>query len=176
MTNLKMSSWYALQVAPNMEIRVVAALSAKGYESFTPTYSRKRSSLGRVRVSESPLFPGYVFFRLSQDNTGLAIATAGVRRIVAFGGKPCPILEQEIEALQKIIRSEAKASQCAFIREGEKVMVGEGPLAGVVGTLLKIKKNRKLVVSIDILMRSIAVDIGSYTIVSAEGPSLRVAA
>lgn len=159
-----------------MEMRVVAGLEAKGYESFTPTYLKRRSWSDRIKVSEAPLFPGYVFFRLSQENTGLVIGTIGVRRIVAFGGKPCPIRERDIEALQRIIQSKREARPYAFIREGEKVSVGEGPLTGVVGTVVRIQKNRKLILSIDTLMRSIAVDIEGYNVVSIEGPRLEIAA
>lgn len=159
-----------------MELRVVAALEVKGYESFTPTYLKRRAWSDRIKVSKAPLFPGYVFFRPIQDNTGLVVSTIGVRRIVAFGSVPCPLREQEVQALQKIIQSKVEARPYAFIREGEKVRVEDGPLLGVEGTVLRIKKSRRLVVSIEILMRSIAVDIEGYNIVSVEDPCLRIAA
>jgi transcription antitermination factor NusG len=105
------------------------------------------------------LFEGYVFCRLGADCEGLVIATPGVRRIVGFGGRPCAIEEHEIAALQAVMNSQFPVTPWPLMRLGQKVTIKDGPLAGVTGLLSRIKGSHRLVISVDILMRSVAVDV-----------------
>jgi len=102
---------------------------------------------------------GSVFCRHRADCDSLALASPGVRRIVSFGGKPYPVEEHEIAALQAVMDSPFTVTPWPFMRLGQKVAINEGPLAGVIGLLSKVKSSHRLVVSVDILMRSVAVDI-----------------
>lgn len=150
--------WFALQIAARMEMRAASALQAKGFEPFLPKYKVKRIWSDRVKTLELPLFPGYVFCRLNEGGSGLVVATSGVLRIVSFGGKPCPVNEQDMLAIQKISCSNADVTPCPFENIGHKVRILEGPLAGVVGIIIRNKKQR-LIVSIEMLMRSVAIDV-----------------
>jgi transcription antitermination factor NusG len=149
-----------------MEMRIAIGLQAKKYEVFLPVYKECRRWSDRTKVVERPLFPGYVFCRLAEDSQGLAIRTLGVRRIVGFGGKPCPIDEHEIAALRKVINSQLTVMPWPFTRIGQRVTINAGSLAGVTGLLSKVKSGQRLVVSVDILMRSVAVDIDAKFLTS----------
>ena len=164
MAVLHTDSWFALQVAPKMEMRVVTALQGKNYEMLLPTYKERRNWSDRIKLVEVPLFPGYVFCRLAERCIGRAIATPGVRKIVGFGGKPYPLEGHEITAIQKIIESEVAAMPWPFVRVGERVRIGEGPLAGVIGVVTRVKNQERLIVSVEMLMRSVAVDIDALAL------------
>jgi transcription antitermination factor NusG len=150
--------WFALQVAPKMENKVALALEAKGIEHLVPRHKVKRAWSDRIKMLELPLFPGYVFCRLVDGANTLAVSTYGVVRIVSFGGKPCPLASDEIVSLQKLSSTSANVRPCPFQSLGSKVRIANGPLAGVVGIISGSKK-RQLVVSIEMLMRSVAVEI-----------------
>lgn len=150
--------WFALQVAPNMERKAALALEAKGFEQLAPRYKVKRAWSDRIKTLEVPLFPGYVFCRLVDGTHVLAVSTYGVIRVVSFGGKPCPLASHEVASLQKLSSSDANVKPCPFQHLGSRVRIVDGPLAGVVG-IISGNKNRQLVVSIEILMRSVAVEI-----------------
>jgi len=150
--------WFALQVAPNMEGKVALALEAKGFEQLVPRYKVKRTWSDRIKMLGLPLFPGYVFCRFVDGTHGLAVSTYGVIRIVSFGGKPYPLASDEVASLQKLSSSAANVKPCPFQNLGAKVRIVDGPLAGVVG-IISGNKKRQLVVSIEILMRSVAVEI-----------------
>ena len=121
-----------------MEMRVAAALEFKDYEMFLPTYKERRSWSDRIKVIELPLFSGYVFCRLRHGCEALAITTPGVRRIVGFGGKICPIQDEEIEVIRKLISS-GDPLPAPYIKVGQKVEVTNGPFAGVMGIISRIK-------------------------------------
>lgn len=159
MTVVQESAWFALQVAPKMETKSAAGLQARNYEVFLPVYTERRRWSDRTKIFELPLFPGYVFCRLTADRKSLAVATPGVRRIVRFGGKPYPVEEHEITALQAVMGSQFTVTPWPFMRLGQKVIINEGPLAGVIGLLSSIKSSHRLVISVDILMRSVAIDV-----------------
>lgn len=150
--------WFALQVFPKMEMRVASMLEVKGIDHLLPKYRSKRVWCDRIKNLEVPLFPGYVFCRFPESHGSLAVSTSGVARIVSFGGVPYPLSEDEALALQKMSCSDVGIKPCPFQRIGQKVRVMEGPLAGVVGTVAGTRK-KQLVISIEMLMRSVLVDI-----------------
>lgn len=150
--------WLALQVFPRMEMRVASMLEVKGIDHLLPKYRSKRVWCDRVKILEVPLFPGYVFCRFPEGNGPLAVSTPGVNRIVSFGGAPYPLSEDEVLALQKMSCSHVGVKPCPFQWIGQKVRIMEGPLSGVVGIVAGTKKKR-LVISIEMLMRSVVVDI-----------------
>jgi len=158
MSRVPSNSWLALQVFPRMEMRVASILEVKGIEHLLPKYRAKRVWCDRVKTLELPLFPGYVFCRFPEKSGPLAVSTPGVARIVSFGGVPYPLTEDEVLVLQKMSHSDVGAKPYPFQQIGQKVRIMEGPLAGVVGTVAGTKK-KQLVVSIEMLMRSVVVDI-----------------
>lgn len=112
----------------------------------------------------TPVFPGYVFCRLELAHRLTAVKTPGVIRLVGFGGRICPLEAAEIESLLALSASEATAQPCDYLPIGQRVRLVDGPLAGLTGVLARADKANRLIVSIDILQRSIAVDVGDARI------------
>lgn len=157
-------SWFAVQVASRAERKVADSLACKGYECFLPLYKAKRKWSDRNKVLQLPMFPGYVFCRIFEARTGLVLATPGAVRVVGFGGKPYPVSESEISALQQVVRSGVDASPfMPFLKVGQKVEIKDGPLSGISGIIIHTK-NRRLVLSVELLMRSISIDVDAYEV------------
>ena len=154
-----LASWFAVQVVPRAEARVAVLLEYKGYQSFLPTYKVRRKWSDRIKTVDLPLFPGYVFCRSQGAAAGLIVATPQVVRIVGCGGKPSPVDDQDIDALKKIEKSGATTQPCLYLRIGDRVQIKSGPLSGITGILAEIRNERRLVISIDAIMKSVSVDV-----------------
>src|SRR5258708_24130829 len=143
-------AWIALHVLPRRERNVATLIGQMGYEFFLPTYKVRRKWSDRIKVLELPLFPGYIFCRIAnQGVSGLMIATPGVIRIISANGKPCPVTDQEIEVLKRVVSSEVEVSPSPYLMVGRKVRVREGPLSGVTGIITRVNNRTRLVVSVD---------------------------
>lgn len=151
--------WYALHVRSHFERTTSNCLDSKGYEAFTPLYRSKRRWSDRVKVVELPLFPGYVFCRFDQQQQLPILKTPGVVAIVRFGGGPTAVDEQEIEAIRIVVGSGREAQPHPFVKVGRKIRILDGSLRGLEGLLLDMKKGRRVVVSVSLLQRSVAVEI-----------------
>jgi transcription antitermination factor NusG len=154
--------WYALHVRSQHEKIVASALRGKGYEEFLPLYRRKNRWSDRMKVIERPLFPGYVFCRFDLQKRLPILVTPGVLLIVGVGKTPLPVDESEIAALQSIVKSGYQAEPWPFLQVGQRVRIECGSLEGVEGILLGLKKPQRLVVSITLLQRSVAVEIDEH--------------
>jgi transcription antitermination factor NusG len=161
-----LDAWFAVQVVSRAEKQVATLLQQKGYELFLPTYKAVRKWSDRVKTLELPLFPGYVFCRLAGTVSGLVLSTPGVMRIVSFGGRPAQIPNYEIDQIQRVIASGLNSMHCNYPRIGQKVRIKSGPLAGICGILMCIKNQRLLVLSIEKIMKAVAVDVGVCEVVS----------
>jgi transcription antitermination factor NusG len=151
--------WFALQVRSRYENIAAVHLSDKGYECFLPLYKSRRRWSDRFKEVECPLFPGYVFCRLNPlDRLPIRI-TPGVILIVGQGKTPEPIDEAEIAAILSAIKSGLPSQPCPFLQIGQKVRINNGPLWGLEGVLLDFKGHHRLVLSVTLLMRSIAVHV-----------------
>jgi transcriptional antiterminator RfaH len=151
--------WFAVQVTPRHEKIVATLLEFKGCVQFLPTYKAKRQWSDRTKLIEQPLCPGYVFSRFDRSEARQVLGTAGVIRIVSFGGKPCPIADEEIRVLQRVALSEISVRPHSFLKIGEKVQVKAGPLIGITGILTKFKNQERLILSVDVIMKGISLDI-----------------
>jgi transcription antitermination factor NusG len=161
-----MESWLALQVAPQHEKKVATVLEFKGFEQFYPTYKSKRRWSDRIKVILQPLFPGYVFCRSRQSGAGAILATPGVNRIVSFGGKPCPVPDQEIATLQKVVSAGVDPRPFPYLTTGQRVrIIQEGVLFGIVGILTQIKNSVRLVVSVDMITKSMSIEVNQHDVV-----------
>jgi transcription antitermination factor NusG len=158
--------WFALLTKPRSEKKVDYLLRQKGYECFTPTYQQKRKWSDRTVEVDSPLFPRYVFCRLSSSVFGKAVTTPGVIKIVGFGGKPAEITVDEIDALRLLVQSHFLREPWKYIPNGTPVRVETGPLAGVQGIVCQEDKKRRLIISVTLLQRSVAVQLDEGTVVS----------
>jgi transcription antitermination factor NusG len=151
--------WYALQVRSRYENLVAAHLTGKGFECFSPLYKSRRRWSDRFKELECPLFPGYVFCRLNPLDRLPIHITPGVILIVGHGKNPEPIDETEIEAIQSAVNSGLPSQPYPFLQIGQRVRIDSGPLWGLQGVLLGFKGNHRLVLSVTLLKRSIAVQL-----------------
>jgi transcription antitermination factor NusG len=157
--------WFALQVRTGAERQVATTLRAKGYEEFLPLWTVTRKSVSSLM----PLFPGYLFCQINPHAQGLIVTTPGVIRILAFGGRPAPIDPEEIRSIQIIVNSGVPLCTWWGLQLGDKVYVQDGPLRGAVGIVTSIRAKQRLVVSIPMMMRTIAAEIDPEW-VTALGP------
>jgi transcriptional antiterminator NusG len=155
--------WYAIHTRANFEKIAAAHLEAKGFEQYLPLYGVRKHWSDRVIESNIPLFPGYVFCEFDATCRSRILSTPGVVSIVGFAGKPALIADPEIKAIQKALRSEQRTEPCPYLCEGQLIRVNRGPLSGLRGILIK-KRNWRIVISIEILRRSVAVEIDPDTI------------
>jgi transcription antitermination factor NusG len=151
--------WFAVRVRSNYERTTSTILRSKGYEEFPALYPSKRRWSDRLKEVELPLFPGYVFCRFDSDRRLPILTTAGVVHIVGVGNTPEPVDGAEIAAIQAVVRSGLPAGPWPFLRVGERVRVECGSMKDVEGIVVSLKKQLRLVISVTLLQRSVAVEI-----------------
>lgn len=151
--------WFAVMVKPRFEKSVAVTLQFKGYEDFTPVTVRRQEWSDRWKTIEFPLFPRYTFCRFSYHERAPILSTPGVIRIVGFGSSPCPIPDEEIEALRIAVASGVPLWNCDYMVLGQKVKVLRGPLAGVEGLYVESKANARVVLSVQLLQRSVYAEV-----------------
>jgi transcription antitermination factor NusG len=151
--------WFALKVRPRFERTAVAHLRYRGYDPFLPTYVAKRRWSDRVKSLELPLFPGYLFCQLDLKSRLPILTTPGVNFIVGNGRVPTPISDQEIDSLRTMVNSGLHYEPYPYLSAGQLVEVQEGALVGVVGRVTSQKNAFRLIISIDLLMRSVSTEI-----------------
>ena len=158
-TELGKWPWFALHTRSRHEKISAISLQQKGYEDFLPLYRSLRRWSDRRKEVELPLFPGYVFCRLDPLNRMPILSTPGVLSIVGAGKNPVAVEEAEISALQAMVRSGLDAQPWPFLQAGQRVQIEAGPLEGVEGILLSVKNSSRLILSVSLLQRSVAVEI-----------------
>ena len=151
--------WFALSVRARHEKMVARALRQRDLEAFLPLYQVKRRWSDRYRLVDLPLFPTYLFCRLSHGEHSAALQVPGVRSVVGRMEGPEPIDEREIEAVRTIVGSGVTSSPCSALREGQWVRVRNGPLFGCEGVLERTKGSCRLVITVSLLHRAIAVEV-----------------
>ena len=154
--------WIALQVKRKSEGRVAFSLRNKGYECFLPL-SNVHGSNASAQHCGSPLFPGYVFCYINtlgqRQTSGLVVTTPGVIRVVSFGRGPALIDESEISAIKQAVESDYKIGPHPYLTTGEQVDVVRGPLRGITGLLVRFKNSNRVVLSLDLLMKSMFIEV-----------------
>jgi len=155
--------WYALQVRTRWESSTALLLAGKGYQTLLPTYKttseNKRRLGGGRKPANAPLFPGYVFCQFDVQNRLPILVTPGVIAAVSFGRLPIPVEEAEIAALQTIVSSGFGAEPWPYLELGQRIRIETEALKGLEGILINIKGNHRIVVSVSLLRRSVALEI-----------------
>ena len=151
--------WYALRVKSHCEKLVAATARNKGFEEFAPLYQSWRRWSDRLKLTELPLFPGYIFCRLDARRRLPLLTIPGVLQVVGTGKIPTPIEDTEIAAVQMAVRSGLLTEPWPFPEGGQRVRVDEGPLAGLEGILAGTAERLRIIVSVTLLQRSVAVAI-----------------
>jgi transcription antitermination factor NusG len=163
--------WYAVYTSANREKRVAEQMGVRGLEHFLPLYASVRYwKNGRVTL-QRPLFPGYVFVRLALLEKLRVQQIPGVARLVGFDGTPAALPDEEIETLRTSLGSGMRAEPHPYLRVGRRVQITAGPLAGREGILKRWKGNLRVVLSTELIQRSISVDIDASAVVPVHGPS-----
>jgi transcription antitermination factor NusG len=151
--------WYAVRVRSNREHLVSVHLREHGYEQFAPSYKVERQWSDRVRKIDRFLFPGYVFCRLDPHDRLPVLMLPGVVDLIGFGKLPAPIPDAEIDRVRKMVESGLPVASWPYLTAGDTVLIESGPLAGLEGILLRTKGKYRLVVSVNLLQRSVAAEI-----------------
>jgi transcription antitermination factor NusG len=162
-------NWYALHVRYQHEVRTGRLLESKGWEILVPVYHDLRRWSDRVKEIDLPLFAGYVFCRFPRFDCRHVEDTPGAVRILRFGGHPAPIPQREIDGIQAMLAARVRLSPWPFLKAGDQVRVERGPLRGLEGTLLRNSDSSRLVVSVEMLQRSIAAEVDPCAVVPIRG-------
>ena len=153
--------WYAAYTCANHEKGVTEQLERRSVENFLPLYeSVRRWKDRRVRL-QLPLFPGYVFVRLALRDRLQVLEIPSVVRLVGVDRYPTPLPAEEIETIRGCLAQRHPLRPYHFVRRGERVRVLSGPLEGLTGIVLRQKNRTRFVISLELLMRSVAVEIDS---------------
>jgi transcription antitermination factor NusG len=160
-TSIEAQKWWALYTRHQHEKTVADTLSSKGFEVFLPLYDSIRRWKDRKKLLSLPLFPCYVFVRGGLERKLQVVTTPGVHMILYHGEQVAGIAEAEIEAIRRVLESRFRVEPHPFLKCGERVRVKCGPLDGVEGILLRKKNWSRLVLSVDMLAQSVAIEIDS---------------
>ena len=158
--------WYAAQTMPRHEMKVSAELAGKKVPCFLPTISHTRQWSDRKKIIVEPLFAGYVFVKIApQSELRIALLrTKGVVRLVGTRGVPVPIPEQEIAAIRAVVESKIPYRSHQYLSIGKKVRIQGGVLDGLEGILQEVREDQSLIVSVELINRSLAVTISGYDV------------
>jgi transcription antitermination factor NusG len=149
--------WFAVWTRARAEKVVSEQLARKQIEAFLPTVARWSRWKDRKKKIDWPLFPGYCFARFDPRGSLDVLKCVGVASIISFDGKPAPIPHIEIEAIQRLVQTELQFDPCPLLHEGDIVEVIHGPLKGVTGRLIHKGPQARLVLSITMINRAVAV-------------------
>jgi transcription antitermination factor NusG len=151
--------WFALRVKSNLERVSTAILHGKGYNTYLPLYRQLRKWSDRSNLTEVPLFPGYVFAQFDIARRLPVLTTPGVVHIVPPHRPPTPVNPAELRAVHLALGSGLPIGPYPFLQVGQPVVIRRGALTGLEGILVKAKRTSRLVISLSLLQRSVALEI-----------------
>jgi transcription antitermination factor NusG len=151
--------WFAVQVRTRWESSTALLLSGKGYQTLLPTYRTQKRWNGKLRQVNAPLFPGYVFCQFDTQKRLPILVTPGVIAVVGQGKVPLPVDDAEIEAVRTLVSSGVPAEPWPFLELGQKVRIESDALQGLEGILVQFKGNHRVILSVSLLRRSVALEI-----------------
>jgi transcription termination/antitermination protein NusG len=167
--------WFALWTHSHCEQAVHDQLVAKGFESFLPTIRTWSRRAGTRRLIPLPMFPSYLFVHRAMDKPSYIeiLKSKGLVRILGERwDQLTAVADTEIEALRRIQNTELAVTPHPYLREGQRVRISHGPLAGVEGVLVRSKPNRGLlVISVDLLRQSVAVEVDCTLVTPVGSPA-----
>ncbi|MGH9325159.1 MAG: UpxY family transcription antiterminator [Terriglobia bacterium] len=167
-TSLIEAEWYALYTRHQHEKTVEDLLSKKGFQVFLPLYKSQRRWKDRIKTLSLPLFPSYVFVHGGMERQLDIIMTPGVYSMVTAAGKVAIIPGEEIEAVRRMVENSVRVEPHPFLKCGDWVRVKAGPLAGIEGILTRIKGLFRLVISVEMLQQSVAVEVDASVVERTE--------
>jgi transcription antitermination factor NusG len=151
--------WFALYTRSRHEKRIAEQLHNKQIEHFLPLYESVHRWRDRNAQVQLPLFPGYVFVRLCLTDRLQVLQLPGAVRFVSFSGQPQALPENQVESLRSGLATQLRMEPHPFLRAGRRVRIRRGPLQGAEGILLRRKERTRFILSLELLMRSVAVEV-----------------
>ncbi len=152
-------NWYAAYTCARHEKRAAEVLNRKAVETFLPLYEavhRWKNGLARVQL---PLFPSYIFVRIALADRLQVLEVPSIVRLVGFNGRPAPLPETDIETMRSCLGQGPSFEPHPYLQAGRPVRVARGPLEGLEGTVVRRKSHTRLVISLHLIMRSVAVEM-----------------
>jgi len=158
--------WYALQTRSRHEKMVTRQLEERGIDTFLPLLTETRRWSDRKKLIQFPLFPGYTFVRLvyAPESRLQVLRTEGVVGFVGTHGQGNPIPQEQIESVQTILKSDVPFAAHPYLKIGQRVRIRGGSLEGTEGILVGKKNDGMLVISIDLIQRSLAIRLHGYDV------------
>jgi transcription antitermination factor NusG len=157
-------NWHAIYTRHQHEKSVASSLTNKGHETFLPLYHSVRRWQDRAKDLWLPLFPGYVFIREGMDQQFQIVTTPGVIYVVGWAGRPAVVPQYQLNVIRKIIENCISVEAHPYLGRGDRVRIKSGPLMGLEGILTRTKAVARLVVSIEMLGQSAAVEIDALNV------------
>ncbi len=158
-TAVEPPKWFAVYTTPRHEKAVARHFEFRAIESYLPLYMEMHRWKNGLRVNvEQPLFPGYIFARIGRSHSPQVLSVPGVLLIVGFGREPQALPDSEIEALRSGLHLR-KFEPHPYLVVGEKARIKSGSLAGMVGVLARKKNSLRVVLTLELIMRSVAVEV-----------------
>jgi transcriptional antiterminator NusG len=162
--DLQTRPWYALRLRSNYERITATHLRERGYQEFAPSYKVEKRWSDRTRQIDQFLFPGYLFCRFDPNDRLPILSAPGVVDVVGFGKMPQPIPDAEIERVRRMVEAGLLVTPYPYVEVGQAVLIERGPLTGVEGILVEVKGNARLVVSVNLLRRSVSAEVDRNSI------------
>lgn len=164
--------WYAVYTSANHEKRVAEQLCSRGVQSFLPLYESVRRWKDRRVKLQMPLFPGYVFVRIALRDRLRVQQIPGVARLVGFNGAPCALRQEEIDGIQSCLSQGCRIEPHPYLTIGSRVRIVRGPLQGMEGILIRKKNLYRVVLTLNLIERSVAVEVSGEDVkrILSKGP------
>ena len=157
-------SWYAIATRSRHEKVVASQLAQKRINTFLPLVKAVHRWTDRRKVVEEPLFGGYVFVRIpmSSQSRISVLRTLGVVQFIGIEGRPVPIPDKQIEDVQTLLSSDVAFGDFPFLRLGHQVRIRGGCLDGIEGILVAKNADRSVIVSVDLIQRSLEIHVSGF--------------
>ncbi len=152
-------AWLAAYTRSRHELVVANQFQQKGLDALLPTYRRLSRWSDRIRRTDTPLFPGYVFVRVGEGERHRILQTAGVVSVVCRSGKPVPLSDADVEKLRFCTANPLAIEPHPYLRVGQRVRVKHGPFLGWEGVLVEKKNSTRLVITVEQIMKSVSIDL-----------------
>lgn len=158
------SFWHVVYTRHQHEKAVAGSLEGKGFKVFLPLYSTVRQWKDRARELDLPLFPCYVFVQGGLERWLDVVVTPGIYSLVVSGGRPAVIPQAEIDAIRQGVEKGVRVEPHPFLKCGDVVRVKSGVLEGVEGILVRKKNRFRLVLSVEVLEKSVAFEVDAFSV------------
>ena len=167
--------WYAAYTRANHEKKVRDHLERTSVPSLLPLYETTRRWKDRRKRLHLPLFPGYVFVRIALADRLSVLRVPGVAHLVGFNGLPCALPDEDVQAIQDCLSGGHEVRPHPYLQTGRRARVKSGPFQGLVGIILRTKNRTRFVLSLESIMRSIAVELEGTELEPIELPAVQCA-